>query len=35
VPWQSAPALSGSGYHAGARSVVVLFRDAEREAGSR
>jgi len=29
VPWQAAPALSGRTYGAGARSVVVLFRDEE------
>jgi glycogen operon protein len=27
VPWQQAPALADHGYGAGARSVVVLFRD--------
>jgi len=27
VPWQQAPALSGNTYHAGPRSVVVLFRN--------
>jgi len=31
VPWQTAPALSGHIYRAGARSVVVLFRERGRE----
>jgi isoamylase len=30
VPWQTAPALSGQTYRAGARSVVVLFGDVGR-----
>ena len=28
VPWQSAPAVSGGSYRAGARSVVMLYADA-------